>query len=386
MDKDKDLETNGMFSRPPLSRRSFLGGAAALSGLALAAPLLAACGSGAGSGGTAGTIPSAGGDATGQSPSAAGSSSGSGGQPSATGGSGGSGSKVIGLSLNGLVEYDKQVGEGVAKALDGSGYDLKVLQANFTDATELSNLESFVAQGVAGLVILPNTLNNVLTGLKKAKAADIPASLCLWAIPTVIDDYLKGVAFVDSVKGGQMIGDWVKANAKPGKIVVVQGVVGQGFSENIDKGLDKSLAGSGFEVVVREQGYFDRTKGTEVVQRALQAHPDITVVVDYAAAMGDGIASYLKQQGITDITHVTSDGDAEMQTWLGTPYLAASRYYSAAETGLIGGNIMLNVLNGKPVEFKNPVTQVMMTKENMSDVLAKTPMSYPEYANKLNGV
>lgn len=357
-------------ARSQLSRRSFLGGAAALSGLAIAAPVLAACGA---KGGGSGNGTSAAGTSSG-------SSSTSGSTPAAAG------SKVIGLSLNGLVEYDKLVGQGVAKALDGSGYDLKVLQANFTDATELSNLESFVTQGVAGLVILPNTLNNVLTGLKKAQTAKIPSSLCLWAIPTVVDDYLKGVAFLDSVKGGMMIGDWVKANAKPGKVVVVQGVVGQGFSENIDKGLDESLKGSGFDVVVREQGYFDRTKGTEVVQRALQAHPDITVIVDYAAAMGDGIASYLKQQNITNITHVTSDGDTEMMTWIGTPYLSACRYYSAGETGLIGAKIMLDTLQGKPVEFRNPVTQVMMTGDNKDEVLAKTPLGYPEFADKLNGV
>lgn len=356
-----------------ISRRTFLGGAAALSGLALSAPLLAACGAdtkdtGSGSGSTESTA------ATSQSSSTSSAASQSG------------GGKLIGLSLNGFVEYDKQVAEGVAKALDGSGHDLKILQANFSDADELSNLESFVAQGVGGLVILPNTLNNVLTGLKKAQAANIPSSLCLWAIPTVVDEYVSGVAFVDSVKGGRMIGDWVKENAKPGKVVVVQAVLGQGFSENIDSGLDESLAGSGFEVVVREQGYFDRTKGTEVVQRALQAHPDVTVIVDYAAAMGNGIASYLKQQGITNITHVTSDGDQEMTTWMGTPYLAASRYYSAAETGLIGGQIMVDQIAGKKVEFQNPVTQVMMTGDNMEEILAKTPLSYPEYADMLTGV
>ncbi len=355
-----------------ISRRKFLGGAAALSGLALSAPLLAACGTDTKDAGSSGS------SASGTPSSQAGSSS--------AAASAGGGGKLIGLSLNGFVEYDKQVAQGVAKALDGSGYELKILQANFSDADELSNLESLVAQGVDGLVILPNTINNVLTGLKKAEAAKIPSSLCLWAIPTVVDDYVSGVAFVDSVKGGRMIGDWVKENAKPGKVVVVQAVLGQGFSENIDTGLDESLAGSGFEVVVREQGYFDRTKGTEVVQRALQAHPDVTVVIDYAAAMGNGIASYLKQQGITNITHVTSDGDEEMKTWMGTPYLAASRYYSAAETGLIGGQVMVDLLGGKKVEFENAVTQVMMTGDNMTDVLAKTPLSYPEYADMLTGV
>lgn len=340
-----DTESPLLSSTP--SRRSLLRGAAYLAGLGIASPLVAACGSSATQGG----------------------------------------SKTIGLSLNGFVEYDKYVAEGVAKALDGSGYDLKILQADFTDRTELSNLKSLINQGVAGLVILPNTLNTVLTGIKGADEKNIPCSLCLWAIPTVVDPYVEGVAAVDSVEGGRMIGDWVKANATPGKVVVVQGVVGQGFSENIDKGVDESLKGSGFEIVVREQGYFDRTKATEVVQRALQAHPDITVVIDYAAAMGNGIATHLKQQNITNITHVTSDADEEMLGWIGSPFLAASRYYSAGETGLIGGQIILDALDGKySGDFKVPAQQVMMTAANKDATIKKIPLRYPEFADKLRGL
>lgn len=301
-----------------------------------------------------------------------------------TGGGGGR-SQTIGLSLNGLVEYDKQVAEGVASALHGSGYNLKVVEANFTDSTELSNLQSLLDQGVAGLIILPNTINNVLTAVKTAHSKNIPTSLCLWAVPTPLDPYMKGVAYVDSVKGGKMIGEWLKANAKPGKTVVVEGVLGQGFSENLNAGLDASLAGSGFQIVVREQGYFDRTKATDVVQRALQAHPDITTVVDYAAAMGDGIASYLKQQNITHITHVTSDGDPEMLTWLGTPYLAASRYYSAAQTGVVGADIVLHALQGKTVPFRNPVEEIMLTAQNKATVIAQDPLEYSAYAGVANG-
>ncbi|MEV7006728.1 sugar ABC transporter substrate-binding protein [Streptosporangium sp. NPDC051022] len=343
-----------------INRRSLLTGAAALGGLGLLVPVLSACGSS-------------------EEPAA---KPGSG---AASGGAVGAG-KIIGVSLNGLVEYTKYVAEGIAKAVDGTGYSLKIVQANFDVQTELKNLESLISQGVAGLVVLPNTVDTVLAGVKQAKAAGIPTGIALWAAPGPLDEHVQGVSFVDSIGGGGMIGDWLKKNGKPGKVVVVQGVVGQGFSERIDQGLDASLAGSGFDVVVREQGYFDRSKAVGVVERALQAHPDTTTIVSYAAAMGDGIAAYLKQNNLTGITHVTSDADAEMLQWLGTPYLAATRYYSAAETGTLAANAVRAAIEGGTPTFKNTVFQDMMTSENKDKLLARAPLNHPQFESVLTGL
>ncbi|WP_433496723.1 sugar ABC transporter substrate-binding protein [Sphaerimonospora sp. CA-214678] len=339
-----------------VSRRALLTGAAVFGGLGLLAPVLSACGSS--------SAPVA--------------------QPGA-GDSIGAG-KTIGVSLNGLVEYTKYVTQGVAKAIEGTAYNLKILQANFDVQTELKNLESLVSQGVAGLVVQPNTVDTVLAGMKQAKAAGIPAALALWAAPGPLDEYAEGVSFVDSIGGGTLIGNWLKENVRPGKVVVVQGVVGQGFSERIDQGLDAALAGSGFEIVVREQGYFDRSKAVGVVERALQAHPDVSVIVSYAAAMGDGIAAYLKQNDLTTITHVTSDADAEMLDWLGTPYLSATRYYSAAETGLLAAQAVRAALEGGTPTFENTVFQDMMTGENKDALIAKSPMNYPQFESELEGL
>jgi ABC-type sugar transport system substrate-binding protein len=338
-----------------VSRRSMLAGLAAIGGLGMLGPILSACGS-------------------------------SGGGPSATGTKVIGAGKTIGLSLNGLVEYTKYVAEGVAKSLEGTQYSLKILQANFDVQTELKNLESLISQGVAGLVVLPNTVDTVLSAVRQAKAAGIHTGLALWAAPSGLDQYVSGVAFVDSVGGGELIGSWLKKNAKPGKVVVVQGVVGQGFSERIDQGLDASLAGSGFDVVVREQGYFDRSKAVAVVERALQAHPDINTIVSYASTMGDGIASYLKQNNLTHVTHVTSDADTEMLSWLGTPFLSASRFYSAAETGLLAGKAVRESIEGGSPTFKNTVFQDMMTSQNKDATLKGSPMNYPAYASKLKGL
>jgi ribose transport system substrate-binding protein len=79
---------------------------------------------------------------------------------------------------------------------------------------------------------------------------------------------------------------------------------------------------------------------------------------------------------------VTSDADAEMVTWFGTPYLSATRYYSSAQTGLIAGNAVLNALRGEPVEFRTVIAQELVTAENIDAVTAANPFFFDEYADK----
>ncbi|PWJ54181.1 ribose-binding protein [Quadrisphaera granulorum] len=338
---------SGLTAQP--SRRSLL----LAGGLLTTSGLLAACGS--------------------SSTASAGASSGS------VAGSGG-GTGVIGISLNGNNAYSSYVAEGVYKVLDGTGFTATGVQNNFSSATELSNVQNLLAQGIKGLVVLPADATTIAKAAQLCVQQQVPVGNALWPGSGEGADDFAGKATLDSVEGGKMIGEWLKANAKPGPVVVVQGIVGQGFSEKIDEGLDAALAGSGFSVVVREQGFFARDKATQIVQTALQAHPDVTAIVAYSASMSNGIAAFLKGQGTTTITHVSSDADDEMITWLKTPYLAATRYYSAAQTGVVAAQAVLAKIQGTTSSMPDTIDQVMATKDTIDDVVAKNPYRYEQYA------
>ncbi|MGA9275993.1 substrate-binding domain-containing protein, partial [Ilumatobacter sp.] len=172
----------------------------------------------------------------------------------------------------------------------------------------------------------------------------------------------------------------------PGKIVVVQGVLGQGFSEQLDQGLDEALEGSGFEVVVREQGFFDRTTAIDVVSTAYQAHPDLSGIVSYSASMSNGIAQWLQDNDKEGVVHVGSDCDDELVEWLKTPYLEASRYYSSAQTGLIGGTAVLAALQGSDVPFETPVEQVIATADNIDDIIAENPYTFESFRDQVQDI
>lgn len=296
-------------------------------------------------------------------------------------------SGLIGLTLNGLNDYTRGVATGAYAALEGTDFELQVVQGNYDPGEELANIENFLAQGAVGIVIQPNTAESAGAGAQAAAAQGVPVGNCIWPGPSDADEFFTGVAQLDSVEGGRLLGNYLlEVLPGGGKICVVQGVVGQGFSERIDEGLDEVLSGSGLEVVVREQGFFDRVAAVEVVQTAFQAHPDLVAVVDYAAAMSNGICQWMEDEGITDVVHVTSDADEEMVSWFGSPYLQATRYYSSAQTGLIATNAVVAALTGGTPVFGTPIDQVIATADNIEAIVAENPYMFFDYKDLVQDI
>ncbi len=296
-------------------------------------------------------------------------------------------SGLIGLTLNGLNDYTRGVATGAYKALEGTDFELQVIQGNYDPGEELANIENFLAQGAVGVVIQPNTAESAGAGAEAAAAAGVPVGNCIWPGPSDADEFFTGVAALDSVEGGRLLGNYlVEQLPDGGKIAVVQGVVGQGFSERIDEGLDEVIAGSGLEVVVREQGFFDRVAAVDVVQTAFQAHPDLVAVVDYAAAMSNGICQWMEDEGVTDVVHVTSDADEEMVSWFGTPYLQATRYYSSAQTGLIATNAVVDALAGGTPVFETAIAQVIATADNIDEIVSDNPYMFFDYKDQVQDI
>lgn len=361
-----DQEVHTSMTNPDFSRRQFIQRMGLAGGGVLAAgSFLAACGSD--------------GDSSSSDDDGATESSGGAGAVVTSG--------LIGLTLNGLNDYTRGVATGAYKALEGTDFELQVVQGNYDPSAELANIENFLAQGAVGVVIQPNTAESAGAGAEAAQAQGVPVGNCIWPGPSDADQFFDGVAQLDSVEGGRLLGNYLKeALPDGGKLCVVQGVVGQGFSERIDEGLDEVLAGSGLEVVVREQGFFDRVGAVDVVQTAFQAHPDLVGVVDYAAAMSNGICQWMEDEGVENVVHVTSDADEEMISWFGTPYLQATRYYSSAQTGLIATNAVLDKLAGRTPTFGTAIDQLIVTADNVDATVEANPYMFFDYKDRVQDI
>jgi ABC-type sugar transport system substrate-binding protein len=297
--------------------------------------------------------------------------------------------QTIGVSLNGLVPYTQCVTTGVYKALAGSAYEVVVLEAQFQTAKELANIENLVNQGVDAIVIQPNTVESATRGARIANERGIPCSNCLWPGPGEGDRYFAGVVELPNEEGGRLIGRWLLENVSGGgEIILVTGVLGQGFSERLNKGLKEVVGASNgkLRIVAQQPGNFDRKTAIDVVQNALEANPNANIIVDYAAVMGNGIARFLQGEGLDNITHVTSDADEEMLKWIKTPYLKATRYYSSAETGRIATEIVRKALEedtDRVEPFAQKVPQDMRTGETID---RPPPFCYDQFLDRVESI
>ena len=259
---------------------------------------------------------------------------------------------------------------GVLHALAGTSYKFVGAQANFDSKAEVTNLQNLLSQNPSALLIIPNTVAGASRGALQAKRQGIPVVNLLWSGKTSADSAYVGVVRVDNTKGGRLIADYLGKNVQSGKVLVVIGVPGQGFSEEITSGLKAGLAKyPGLTIADSQPGFFTAGPAVKVVKNMLTAHPDAVAIVDYAAGMGDGIAAYQKAHKISNIEHITSDGDAAMLPFLKDgKYLTADRYYSSAQEGVVGTMIMRNFLEKgqKPKSFVTELYQGMVTKKNLA--------------------
>jgi len=290
-------------------------------------------------------------------------------------------SRKIGLSLAGPYPFARCVATGAYAALRGTGYELVVREAGFAAAKESENIAAFVKEKVAGIVIQPVQVESATRGAQLAQLAGVRAATCMSPGPGPGSKFFAGVVEVPGREGGMLIGKWLKDNVPAGgEIVVVQGILGQGISETLDAGLDAALADAPrFEIVTRGPGNLDGGEAVGLVRQALALHPKARVVVDYGAVMGDAIAAFLEDRGRKDVVHVTSDADDATLRWLRTPYLRATRYFSAADTGREATKIVLEAVRQAKVAVDPFTVTVPQSMRTSQDVAAAPPFCVREF-------
>ena len=368
----------------PLSRRNVLrGGATGLLGMTLLGAL-AGCGSSDDSSGSSGSAAS-GSDAGGKLP--------------------GDG-KTIALSLNGFNTYDQNTAEGCLKALAGTGYKFIGAEAQFNATQEVANIKQLIARQPDGLIVLAASADGAARACAEAKKLNIPVVANLWfPINKEADSVYFAATEVDNDLSGKLLVEYITKTKgiTEGKILEITGLDAQPLSQGYKQGIRKYLKPfPNLKVVASQQGLYTADGALKVLKPMLSANPDAKVIIDYAAEMGVAIAQELERQGRKDILHVTSDGNdrtvAAMEKGDGA-YLAATRWFSAADQG-IGG---VNILRNKIEKSEDPTTEnigvegwelrsgtkdpvVISVRQSIAEAkdIAELPaFGYPEFTDKI---
>jgi ABC-type sugar transport system substrate-binding protein len=275
--------------------------------------------------------------------------------------------KLIGLSLYADDAYTRAVASGVAAAVKGSGYQLLARRADLSASAESANLQSFINRKATGFIDLPVSVETSTRGAQMGQAASLACVNALYPGPGgQSDKFWAAVVSYGGEDGGNALARYVAQKApQGGEVIVVQGLPGQGASEPMDRGLDAGLAGHpNLRVVARGPGGLTADGALAVVRNAFAQHPNAKIVIDYNAVMGDAIAGFLRATGRRDVLHVTAGATPATGALLGTPFLNATLYWSAAEVGRTAAEALLSVVKDEDEQgdpFVHTIDQSMRT-------------------------
>lgn len=280
-----------------------------------------------------------------------------------TGGAGEAGEDcVIGMTqINQTAAFFTQMNEGAQQAAEEAGCELQIANANNDSAKQSSDIENFVSQNVAGLIVVAIDVNGVLPALKQAtsqgiRTVAIDAELEEGAVDTFVG--------VDNEAAGAEAGQWLvdqglAEDASYGVVDArnsyIQNQREDSFREVVD------AAGATFTQAV--DGENVQEQAATAAQNLVTAQPDLDFVYTTGEPATVGAVAALDPQGDTKV--IGWDLTAEVIAGIDSGLVTAVVQQDPRQEGMEAVNELVAILEGEePAGFIDvPIT--IVTAENV---------------------
>ena len=224
--------------------------------------------------------------------------------------SGGSG-KVVGASLLTAthVFYQDMAAEMEAAAKE-HGLTLRIQYAEFDSARQVNQIESFVAQGVAALIVAPVDSSGMGPAIAEARARGIPVFTADIAAKDA--DIVCHVAS-DNYQGGVMLAEYLaKSLGGQGKIAIIDHREATSVQDRTRGFVETVAKYPGMQIVQRAPGEGQRDKAHAAAEKLLQAYPDLNAIFGINDDSALGALAAVEAAGLQDkIVIVGFDGTPE---------------------------------------------------------------------------
>jgi ribose transport system substrate-binding protein len=264
-------------------------------------------------------------------------------------------SKVIGVTL--LTQADaffKDLEAGLRQEAQAKGYELVIRDGDKDPAKQASQIEDFVAQKVAAIIVVPCDSDGVVPALAAPERANIPVFTA-----DIAAHGGKVVAHVasDNVQGGRLAGEELAGLLKgKGKVVIIDHPTVASVQDRV-KGFEEAMAKHpGITIVAKPSANGNRANAAQVMEDMLQAHRDLAGVFGINDSTALGAAGVIEAAKRKDIVIVGFDASDEAQAAIkkGGPLKADVVQYPK-KIGSTMIDIIAKHLAGESVPAKVPI-------------------------------
>jgi len=226
--------------------------------------------------------------------------------------------------------------------------------------TELANVQDLTVRGTKLVLINPTDSDAVGNAVKMANQAKIPViTLDRMAAKGDVVSHIAS----DNIAGGKIAGNYIAKQAGDGaKVIELQGIAGTSAARERGEGFKQAVEAHKLNVLASQPADFDRTKGLNVMQNLLTAHPDVKAVFAQNDEMALGALRALQTAGKTDVMVVGFDGTADGVKAVQDGKMTATVAQQPEQIGVIGVQTADKVLKGEKVRARIPVDLKLVIK------------------------
>jgi len=275
----------------------------------------------------------------------------------------------VGVTVYNMSSFITQGQEGMQSFADANDIELLWNSANNDVATQASQMESLINQGVDAIIIVPVQADSLQPQLEAAQEAGIP----VLAVNTTLSDeeLITAAVLPDDVAAGaqemQMMADELGGK---GNIVILQGPLGSSPELDRSEGNEQILAEyPDMEVLAMDTANWAREEAVNKVKNWISSFgDDIDGIVAQNDDMGLGAVQALKEAGIS-VPVVGIDGIEDgLRAVESGDFIGSSLQHGRVElaTGLA---VALKVINGEPYEKNYVYVMPPITADNVDQFI-----------------
>ena len=275
----------------------------------------------------------------------------------------------VGVTVYNMSSFITQGQEGMEAYADANNIELLWNSANNDVATQASQVESLINQGVDAIIIVPVQADSLQPQLEAAQEAGIP----VLAVNTTLadEDLITSAVLPDDVAAGaqemQMMADALDGK---GNIVVLQGPLGSSPELDRTEGINSVLADyPEINVLAMDTANWAREEAVNKVKNWISSFgDDIDGIVAENDDMGLGAVQALKEAGM-DVPVVGIDGIEDgLRAVESGDFIGSSLQHGRVELAA-GLAAALRVIKGEEYEKNYVYTMPPITPDNVDQYI-----------------
>ena len=281
----------------------------------------------------------------------------------------------IGYIMGGPEEWQQAQVDGAKYACDKQGYNLTILNSDYTPEKEISNAEDLISKGVDAIVMF--TVNSE-SGQKVAKMCN-DAKIPLFLLDgSVAEGEGKAVTMISYsyYNIGELVGTYTSENYPGSNMIYITGLPGAGIVEDYHDGLMKGLetGNTGVNVVAEQAADWDRAKTMDVLESIIASGTEFSVAFVNNEDMATGAIQVLEDNNMLDkVAVIATGGSSAGIDLVKSGKLAMTCAASPALEGVQIIKLVKDYYDGKSIEEKIAPTSTPITLADIDKAITWIP-------------